>query len=567
VDLAGEGIIERNTDLDFFSFSMASGGNPHIVIEPFPLRPNLDILARLYDSNGVLLHESNPSESLSAGFEVSLPAGDYFLSIDGTGWGDPLGATPTGYTDYGSLGYYSIKGSFSSPTPTPIPIIVVSRDPVSGGARVSWTIEGGAAEWELQSSTNLLGWGPIRAEHIQIEPAPTGRLHLTGLDARSRFYRLSKSFTPLTVFSENFDGATSPSLPLGWTMGASALVDAGTTAWQLGIPTSVGPSESQSPINCLATNIGSAYGSDTDIWLRTPPIDLTAYPAATLQFSEFKEIENVPGEDLDFGTIRILAADDLAELAVLEPAVEGASSAWEDYAEALPSEAFDESIVIEFQFQSDAADLHLQNAGFEKPTRANGHFGSAPGWVEGRYDLASPGTWISGAVGDAGNWNPDAADGFSDGAAWAGQNSGWAISHTETDVGLSQVLNTTLQAETTYVLSLQIGNAFYNESDVTADYRIELLAGGVILQSDTGPAPAADTWELQSLTFNSGTSPAQLGQPLEIRLLAVSYTTPAGDDGYEVDFDDVNLVITPAPASNVFAGWYLDDVMVTVPGS
>jgi len=247
--------------------------------------------------------------------------------------------------------------------------------------------------------------------------------------------------------------------------------------------------------------------------------------------------------------------------------VEGASSAWEDYAEALPSEAFDESIVIEFQFQSDAADLHLQNAGFEKPTRANGHFGSAPGWVEGRYDLASPGTWISGAVGDAGNWNPDAADGFSDGAAWAGQNSGWAISHTETDVGLSQVLNTTLQAETTYVLSLQIGNAFYNESDVTADYRIELLAGGVILQSDTGPAPAADTWELQSLTFNSGTSPAQLGQPLEIRLLAVSYTTPAGDDGYEVDFDDVNLVITPAPASNVFAGWYLDDVMVTVPGS
>ena len=42
------------------------------------------------------------------------------------------------------------------------------------------------------------------------------------------------------------------------------------------------------------------------------------------------------------------------------------------------------------------------------------------------------------------------------------------------------------------------------------------------------------TWTTASLTYNSGASPAQLGQPLEIRLLAVDFTNE-----YGVDFDDV----------------------------
>jgi len=45
-----------------------------------------------------------------------------------------------------------------------------------------------------------------------------------------------------------------------------------------------------------------------------------------------------------------------------------------------------------------------------------------------------------------------------------------------------------------------------------------------------------DAGTTASLTYNSGASPAQLGQPLEIRLLAVDFT-----DEYEVAFDDVKL--------------------------
>jgi serralysin len=107
--IAAEGIIERNTDQDFFSFTMATGDNFNLAIDPFSLLPNLDILARLYDSNGVQIYESDPDETLSASFEEFLPAGDYYLSVEGTGWGDPFSSNPTGYTDYGSLGYYSIS--------------------------------------------------------------------------------------------------------------------------------------------------------------------------------------------------------------------------------------------------------------------------------------------------------------------------------------------------------------------------------------------------------------------------------------------------------------------------
>jgi len=106
---------------------------------------------------------------------------------------------------------------------------------------------------------------------------------------------------------------------------------------------------------------------------------------------------------------------------------------------------------------------------------------------------------------------------------------------------MAQILGANLLANTDYVLSAQVGNPFYNGSDTTAPYRIELLAGGTLLASDTGAPPAADSWALNGLTYNSGPSPALLGQPLEIRLVAVAYVDGDGFDGYEVDWDEVSL--------------------------
>jgi hypothetical protein len=96
------GIIERNTDFDFFEMNLGTG-QLVLDIDPFADRPNLDILASLYDGEGNLLETSNPFEDVDANFDLFLDAGDYYLSITGTGK-DGV------YSDYGSLGFYSIQG-------------------------------------------------------------------------------------------------------------------------------------------------------------------------------------------------------------------------------------------------------------------------------------------------------------------------------------------------------------------------------------------------------------------------------------------------------------------------
>jgi hypothetical protein len=113
-NVTGQGIIERTADVDFFSFSTGTG-LASISIRPFVLGPNLDIKAALYDSAGTILLTSDFADTLGASFSTMLVAGTYYISIDGTGWGEPLNDPPTGYTEYGSLGQYSIRGTIDGP--------------------------------------------------------------------------------------------------------------------------------------------------------------------------------------------------------------------------------------------------------------------------------------------------------------------------------------------------------------------------------------------------------------------------------------------------------------------
>ncbi len=135
-NLSGFGIIEQNNDVDLFSFQ-TSGGNVSFDIRPKSTHRNLDIWAGLYDSTGTLIAESNLSGAVAASFvDVPLAEGEYFLKVDGVGThgfynptldrvfdpgeADYTGpetqipwavASPTGYSDYASLGQYWITGT------------------------------------------------------------------------------------------------------------------------------------------------------------------------------------------------------------------------------------------------------------------------------------------------------------------------------------------------------------------------------------------------------------------------------------------------------------------------
>ena len=188
--------------------------------------------------------------------------------------------------------------------------------------------------------------------------------------------------------------------------------------------------------------------------------------------------------------------------------------------------------------------ITVGNAGFESPVLEDGFEESnPPSWTDGYYDLANPTEWVVDEA-LAGVYNPDASMGYG-GVVPEGENAGYTTANSSRDSGMSQVLSATLEANTRYELTVQVGNPFlFNGSTTTANYRVELLAGGVLLASDTGPSPADDTtWKTATVVYDSGEEPAQLGEPLEIRLIAVNYT-----DGKGVDFDDVQLSAEgPAP--------------------
>ncbi|MBY0398385.1 MAG: hypothetical protein K2X91_18215, partial [Thermoleophilia bacterium] len=143
-----------NNDIDMFRLDIGAGGSVNLTIgswtrvfvgggttalydqSPFTM---LDVSASLFNASGGLVASSNDPARLDAAISVTgLAAGSYYLAIDGVGWGDPLAATPTGYSEYGSLGQYMIRGSFSTGS-APAGRLQVDR------AAVSTTEAGGTA--------------------------------------------------------------------------------------------------------------------------------------------------------------------------------------------------------------------------------------------------------------------------------------------------------------------------------------------------------------------------------------------------------------------------------------
>ncbi|MES2661034.1 MAG: MBG domain-containing protein [Verrucomicrobiota bacterium] len=113
-----QGTIETQSDVDAFRFT-THGGNVDLIFSTVvPILPgvptstsaNLDILASIYDSSGNLILSDNPDTGVNATLATTLDAGEYTVRVEGTGRAFPL---VDGYTDYGSLGQYTITGTIT----------------------------------------------------------------------------------------------------------------------------------------------------------------------------------------------------------------------------------------------------------------------------------------------------------------------------------------------------------------------------------------------------------------------------------------------------------------------
>ena len=93
---SGAGIIETNSDVDFFQFTVNSAGAYRIMADGTWHATNLDVVLSLYDASGTLLATADPQDTYSAELVRQLTPGDYFVEVAKT-------------DDYGRVGQYNVR--------------------------------------------------------------------------------------------------------------------------------------------------------------------------------------------------------------------------------------------------------------------------------------------------------------------------------------------------------------------------------------------------------------------------------------------------------------------------
>ena len=119
--LQTSGTIGSRVDRDVFA--VTCGGVVQLDAEPAPVGPNLDLSLRLLDASGAEVRAASPMTSAAGEWPnqvvtgqdahlamAALPTGSYFVEVDGTGG--------PGYSDYGSLGQFSLAVSGCDEGPT-----------------------------------------------------------------------------------------------------------------------------------------------------------------------------------------------------------------------------------------------------------------------------------------------------------------------------------------------------------------------------------------------------------------------------------------------------------------
>jgi hapalindole H/12-epi-hapalindole U/12-epi-fischerindole U synthase len=209
-----------------------------------------------------------------------------------------------------------------------------------------------------------------------------------------------------------------------------------------------------------------------------------------------------------------------------------------------------------------AAPLNIVNAGFEDTTGQNPFneftFGTPTGWT-----LHDPNLITGGPGFFTGTLQPNNVDFFNGPiAAPEGSRVGILFNSQGRDTGeygFQQILTDSVQANTRYQLSVEVGNIASGDAsngdsfnlNGFPGYRVELFAIDLFMNEtelvkdlDTLIIPEAE-FALSTISVDIGAGHTAIGDMLGIRLVNLNETRgEAGPPDLEVDFDDVRLDAT-----------------------
>lgn len=145
-DIDEAGLIASEDEVDIFGVNVGDG-SATFAVTPAANSPNLDARLELRDEDFDLVTSNDPASEystsnvatgMSASISTTLTAGRYYLVIDGVG----TGTSSTGYSDYASLGRYTLTGSAAEADPealdapeSPTAVAVVPRN---AAVEVDW---------------------------------------------------------------------------------------------------------------------------------------------------------------------------------------------------------------------------------------------------------------------------------------------------------------------------------------------------------------------------------------------------------------------------------------------
>jgi hypothetical protein len=193
---SNSGIITTTGDKDVFQLDLAQTGTVHLSALPFSVGANhsgadLDIKITLLNSLMQPINIYNPGDLLDVVLDTTLTLGRYYIMLDGTG--------NNFSTDYGSLGSYSITGTFTSSIVLPIGDVALTGKIDDNKHNLNW---------------NIISDEPVKSLDVESSFDGTHFKSLTNLAARAKkftydpfinadiFYRLKvTSITDETVYS------------------------------------------------------------------------------------------------------------------------------------------------------------------------------------------------------------------------------------------------------------------------------------------------------------------------------------------------------------------------------
>jgi hypothetical protein len=194
---AASGVIERITDKDVFKFTIASQGNFHLDASPYSIATanagsNLDMQVELLNSSFNLLKTYNPDNSLNTTIDTLLPAGTYYLRIQGKG--------NVYAPEYASLGSYNLSASFAPSTTLPLYRLELAGTAENNRHKLNWIIEAdeNVTKQILEVSTNGIQYQAVAS------PANSLRSyqHVPG-GGNILYYRLFVEFDNHTQYYSN----------------------------------------------------------------------------------------------------------------------------------------------------------------------------------------------------------------------------------------------------------------------------------------------------------------------------------------------------------------------------